>query len=245
MSEPAVFATKTLSHEAAQRKTLWSLVSWCLSGEILSTHYYPTTTRQAMPQIKQIVFACLAMFFAQDVVNGFSRQAVQKQAALEKEKVAAFSFADARYFHRFSKGDQHEYTPDRQEDLNAWTDMVTILFYRNAKDGEALAATANSVLENYKANKAMVLKTDSVPRGKDKPAEHLVVVVFGRPGFIEAVFARFRMHDGVGTAVIYSHRLYGSKIGDEMSAWLKTNGPAAERNLMKWDAMPAPPFPSN
>ena len=28
-----------------------------------------------------------------------------------------------------------------------------------------------------------------------------------------------------------------------MSAWLKTNGPTTERNLMKWDAMPATPFP--
>jgi len=35
MSERAGLATKTLSHEAAQRKTLWSLVSWWLSGEIL------------------------------------------------------------------------------------------------------------------------------------------------------------------------------------------------------------------
>src|SRR6266550_5602302 len=35
MSERAGLATKTLSHEAARRKTLWSFVSWCLSGEIL------------------------------------------------------------------------------------------------------------------------------------------------------------------------------------------------------------------
>jgi hypothetical protein len=196
-------------------------------------------TSRGMAQMKsQIVFACLAMFFTQGVVNGFSSQGAQK-----KQQVAAFSFADVNYFHRFTKGDQHEYTPDRQEDLKAWTDMVTILFYRNAKDGEALAATANAVLENYKANKAMVLKTDSVPRTNDKPAEHLVVVVFGRPAFIEVVFARFRMHEGIGNAVIYSHRLYGSKIGDQMSAWLKTNGPSIERNLMKWDAMPKPPSP--
>jgi hypothetical protein len=196
-------------------------------------------TRQGMARMKsQLVFAFLAMFLTQGVVNGFWSQGAQK-----KQQVAAFSFADVNYFHRFTKGDQHEYTPDRQEDLKAWTDMVTILSYRNAKDGEALAATANAVLENYKANKAMVLKTDSVPRTNDKPAEHLVVVVFGRPAFMEVVFARFRMHEGIGNAVIYSHRLYGSKIGDQMSAWLKTNGPSTERNLMKWDAMPKPPSP--
>ena len=186
----------------------------------------------------QIGFVCLAMFFAQNVVSGFLPQAADK-----KEKVAAFSWADLKFYHRFTKDDQHEYTPDRQEDLKAWTDMVTILFYRTATDGEALAATANAVLENYKANKALVVKTDSIPRTRDKPAEHLIVVTFGRPEFIEVAFSRFRMHQGVGSAVIYSHRIYGKKVGDEMSAWLKTNGPATERNLMKWDAMPKPPYP--
>jgi hypothetical protein len=155
----------------------------------------------------QIAFACFATCFAQNAVSGFVPQAADK-----KEKVAAFSFADVKYFHRFTKGDQHEYTADGEEDLNAWTDMVTILSYPRAKDGEALAATANAVLENYKANKASVVKTDSVPRTRDKPAEHLIVVIFGRPEFIEAAFSRFRMHDGVGSAVVYSHRIYGKKL---------------------------------
>jgi hypothetical protein len=84
----------------------------------------------------------------------------------------------------------------------------------------------------------MVVKTDSVPRTADRPAEHLIVVIFGRPEFIEVAFARFRMHEGVGSAAIYSHRIYGKKVGDEMSAWLQKNGPATENNLMKWDAMP-------
>lgn len=186
----------------------------------------------------RIAIACFSMLFAQNVANG-----VLLQAADKKAKVAVFSFADINYFHRFTQADQHEYTPDGQEDLNAWTDMVTILFYRKAKDAEGLAATATAVLETYKANKGMVVKTDSVPRTRDKPAEHLVVVVFGRPDFIEVAFSRFRMHEGSGSAVVYSHRIYGKRIGDEMSAWLKTNGVSTERNLMTWDAMPKPPSP--
>jgi hypothetical protein len=186
-----------------------------------------------------IAFSCVALFFAQNVVSGFLPQdSDKKEKAKEKEKAAAFSLADVKYFHRFTKDDQHEYTPAGQADLAAWTDMVTIHFYRKAKDGDALATTANAVLENYKANKALVVKTDSVPRTKDKPAEHLTVVIFGRPGFIEVAFARFKMHDGVGTAVIYSHRIYGKKVGNDMSAWLEKNGPALEKTLMKWDAMP-------
>lgn len=184
----------------------------------------------------QTAFACFALFFGQSVVGGF-----QPQAAVIKERFPPLSFAGVKYFHRYTNQDQHEYTPDGQEDLKGWTDMLTILFYPKAKDGNALAATANAVLENYKANKAVVVKTDSVPRTNDKPAEHFIAVIFGRPEFIEVAFTRFRMHEGMGSAVVYSHRIYGQKVGDAMSAWLQKNGPGIERGLMTWAAMPKPP----
>jgi hypothetical protein len=167
--------------------------------------------------------------------------AIYAQELDKKEKDAAFSFADVPYFYRFTTGDQHEYTPAGQEDLNAWKDMVTINYYRNAKDDEALAAIANSTLENYKAANGMIIKTDSVPKTKERPAEHLIVVIFGRPEFFEVSFARFRMRDGVGAGVFYGRRFYGRKIGNEVSAWLKENGPYLEQTLMRWDALPKPP----
>lgn len=181
----------------------------------------------------KIIHAVLTVFVISSVVSASAPEGSDK-----KEKEPAFTFADVKYFHRFTKDDQHEYTPDGQEDLKKWSDMVTIHYYRKATDGEALAAIANAVLENYKAAKALVVKTGSVPRSKDNPAEHLIIVIFGRPEFIEVAFARFRMHKGVGTAVIYSHRKYGNKVGHEMSAWLKNSGPFMEHSLMKWDAMP-------
>jgi hypothetical protein len=64
--------------------------------------------------------------------------AIYTQDSDKKEKDAAFSFADVKYFHRFTKDDQYEYTPSGQEDLKAWADMVTIHYYHNAKDGETL-----------------------------------------------------------------------------------------------------------
>jgi hypothetical protein len=155
---------------------------------------------------------------------------------VDPTKDAAFSFSGVPYFHRFSTNDQQEYTPSGQENLKTWKDMVTINHYPRVKDGEALAATANTVLENYKAAKGIVLKTASVPATKDKPAEHLIAVAFGRPEFMEVAFARFRLRDGAGMSVVYSHRIYGKKAGNEMSAWLKKNGPATENTLMKWDA---------
>ena len=153
----------------------------------------------------------------------------------------SLTFADTKYLHRWSGNHQHEFTPAGQEDLQRWTDMVTVNFYPDAKDGDGLAATANSVLENYKSHKALVVKTSSVPRTPERPAEYLIVVMFPQPDFIEAVFAKFKLVGGTtGAAAIYSHREYGQKIGDQMSAWLQQKGPAIERALLGEPALPPP-----
>ena len=136
------------------------------------------------------------------------------------------------YFHRWSQDDQHEFTPRGQEDLTKWTDMLTVNVYRQVTDGEGLAQMASQVLERYKSQQARVLRTDSVPRTANKPAEHLIVVVFGRPTFLEAVQARFKMVGGKGASIVYSHRVYGKEVGPQMSAWLRDNGPSMEKALM-------------
>ncbi|HYE76103.1 MAG TPA: hypothetical protein VEF04_22350 [Blastocatellia bacterium] len=97
----------------------------------------------------QILFALTVILFTQIYAGSFLFQGMTKQAA-------AFSFSNVSYFHRFTNQDQHEFTPAGQEDLNAWTDMITINLYRKVRDGEGLAATANAELENYKAHKALV-----------------------------------------------------------------------------------------
>ena len=139
------------------------------------------------------------------------------------------------YLHRWSQNDQHEFTPRGQEDLNKWTDMLTVNVYRQVTNGEGLALVANQVLERYKSQQARVLRTDSVPRTADKPAEHLIVVVFGRPTFLEAVLARFKMVGGKGASIVYSHRVYGKEVGPQMSAWLGDNGPSMEKALMSME----------
>ena len=165
--------------------------------------------------------------------------AEESRAAGPQQK-RAFVFRDVGYFHRWSKGDQHEFTPEKQEDLNRWSDMITVNGYPDVSDGERLAATANAVLENYKTHQARVLKTRSVPRTAERPAEHLIAVMFTRPNFIEVAFARFKLVDGKGCSFVYSHRLYGEKIGDQMSAWLSANGQEIEKALMEWSSMPSP-----
>lgn len=152
----------------------------------------------------------------------------------------AFVFGGVGYFHRWSQNDQHEFTPQGQEDLDKWADMITMNIYPSAHDGDALAAKANAVLENYKSHGGRVLRTDSVPRTPDRPAEHFIAVVFGRSDFIEAAFARFKLVDGVGYSIVYSHRIYGGKVGDQMSKWLNDNGPKMEKVLMDWNNIPSP-----
>lgn len=164
----------------------------------------------------------------------------EKARAVSPISKPAFVFRDVGYFHRWSKNDQHEFTPEKQENLNKWSDMITVNVYPDALDGEGLAAKANAVLENYKRHEAKVLKTSSVPRTVDRPAEHLIAVVFTRPDFIEVAFARFKLVDGKGCSFVYSRRIYGEKMADQMSAWLSSNGTDTEKALMEWNSLPSP-----
>jgi hypothetical protein len=170
----------------------------------------------------------------------YSTVHAEESSAAGPEPKEAFVFRDVGYFHRWSKNDQHEFTPEKQEDLDKWSEMITVNGYPDVGDGERLAATANAVLENYKRHQATVLKTRSIPRTADRPAEHFIAVLFTRPNFIEAAFARFKMVDGKGCSVVYSHRIYGEKIEDQMSAWLSANGQEIEKALMEWSSMPSP-----
>ena len=56
----------------------------------------------------------------------------------------AFAFQQVDYFHRWSQGTQHEFTPAKQEDLDRWTDMITINVYPSVDDGEKMAGTGHS-----------------------------------------------------------------------------------------------------
>lgn len=152
----------------------------------------------------------------------------------------AITFRGLDYFYRWSGGGQQEYTPKGQEDLAAWRDMVTLVNYPDAKTGDQLANVANSVLARYKDAGAKILKVDASPATPEKPAEYYVVAVFPQHDFIEAVFARFRLMNGVGMSAIYSHREYGQAVGGRMSNWLKENGPATQHALTVWDVPPAP-----
>lgn len=150
----------------------------------------------------------------------------------------AFTFRNTEFFHRWSKNNQHEFTPANQENLEKWTDMMTINAYPDTKDGDRLADRANAVLENYKRHEAKVLKTTSVPRTPDHPAEHLITVMFTRPGFAEIAFARLKLIDGKGFSLVYSHRLYVDE-PKAADAWVGANAREIEKALMEWNSIPS------
>jgi hypothetical protein len=169
------------------------------------------------------------------LIASVAAAALTVSPAADNSKAPAFQFRQVNYFHRWSKNDQHEYTPDKQEDLDHWSDMITINDYPAVHDSGALAATANAVLGNYKGSDGKILKTNSVPRTADQPAEHFIAVMFTRPAFIEIAFARFKLRDNKGQSSVYSHRFYGDKKSDEANVWLKADGGAVEKALLEWN----------
>lgn len=157
--------------------------------------------------------------------------------ALAAASAMTLSFDGRAFQHRWSSGGQHEFTPEGETDLAAWTSMLTIVEHDAARDGEQLASLANRVLGNYQSA-GKILRTESKPRTPQAEAEHFIAAVLGSQGFLEAVFARVLLVEGRGVVVVYSHRVYGKAAGDEMSAWLKRDAAAAEQAVRGWTGMP-------
>jgi hypothetical protein len=152
-----------------------------------------------------------------------------------KEDRSAFAFQKIDYFHRWSQGTQHEFTPAKQEDLDHWTDMITINVYPGVDDGDKLAGAANAVLGNYRSHQGKILKTSSVPAADEQPAEHFIAVRFNQPNFVEVAFARFKLVEDKGHSFVYSHRIYGDEAVEEMNAWVTANGEKTETALLDWN----------
>lgn len=164
--------------------------------------------------------------------------AADKASGPPPAKAATLTFGGTVYLHRWSKGGQNEFTPDGDDDLTRWRDMVTINTHERVRDGEQLATLANSVVGNYQKH-GKIVRTDSKPRTSQRPAEHFIAAILGNPQLLEAVFARVVLIDGAGTVVVYSHRIYGKEAATAMGEWMKANGPSIEKTLMGWDKIPS------
>lgn len=159
-------------------------------------------------------------------------------ARAQKPEGLTLSFRGTPFAHRWSQGDQHEFTPDGDSDLKTWRDMITLNVHAQTTRGEQLADVANKVLSNYQQH-GKILQTRSTPRSAQRPAEHLIVAVLGTPQLLEATFARCMLHDGTGFIAVVSHRVYGKNVGPEIGQWLAAQGAQTEQALMAWGPLPA------
>ena len=157
--------------------------------------------------------------------------------AAGKEAGKTLDFAGTAYVHRWSKGGQNEFTPTAQTDLERWSDMVTLNVHSTVTDGDGLAGVANSVLGSY-GQYGKILRTDSKPRTEAQEAEHFAAALLPGKGFMEASFVRFLLVDGIGVVAVRSHREYGADAATKMGAWVQSNGPVIEEQLMGWDGIP-------
>lgn len=160
----------------------------------------------------------------------------------QADEKPAFQFKETNFYFRWTNGKLFEFTPSGQANLNTYSDMVSVLVYRDVKTPDNLAAQANAVLQNYKDHNGVVLKTSSVPVTSEKPAEHFLAVMLADEGVVEGTFARFMLLGGMGYAVLYAHRIYGPVLHDNSEAlgkWENANGPAVEDALMKFVSVPS------
>ena len=191
------------------------------------------TARKPFHLILAVVVAITALQPALAEPRPARRDTAQAQSP------SALSFNGVGYAHRWSKGNQHEFTPAGQEELSRWQDMITLIARPDVDDGEALAGLAESLLAQYKAA-GKIVKTGSTPRTEDRPAEHLLIALLPGNGFFETVFVRFKLIDGTGVMAIYAHRNYGKTAAQDFGAWIEANGTKVERALMEWSAIPTP-----
>lgn len=150
-----------------------------------------------------------------------------------------FTFDGTAYFHRWSKEDQHDFTPQEQLKLSDWSDMVSLFRYPGLKSHADLDALANAVIANYTRSGAKILKSGSTAGEPGKPLEFYMTAQLPQRDYQAAVFARFRLADGIGTGVIYVHRIYGESANGLLELWLKQHGTAKRKALKSWQADPA------
>jgi len=87
----------------------------------------------ARPDFASLALACIPMDRIATAEDRRSQTAATAKAAADTAATTdgkpAFVFGGGGYFHRWPDNDQHEFTPTGQDDLQKWTDMITINIY--------------------------------------------------------------------------------------------------------------------
>ncbi len=170
-----------------------------------------------------------------------ARPAAQPAGRSAPQPAAALEFNGAFYLHRWSKGNQHEFTPAGQEDLQRWQDMITFVDRPDARDEASLRALAQALLETYKKAGGIINSASTTPT-PERPAEYLIVAMLRGEGVLETVFARIGLVQGSGVITLYARRHYGADPEAQqaqLGPWIKANAETVETQLMAFDQTPS------
>jgi hypothetical protein len=141
--------------------------------------------------------------------NSLSTAKASKPAS---DNGAVVIFSGTKYFLRTAKDDEYVFTPDEQEDLQQWTDMIRLSYYPEITDGKSLAAKAIAWWEHYRKTRTRIFKINFIPRLDQMPAHddalYTAVTISEKPynDYDEFSYTAVRIVEGIGMALVYSHR---------------------------------------
>ena len=155
--------------------------------------------------------------------------------ALPPPATPQITFRGAEYVLRSSQGNEYEFTPQGQEDLHTFTDMLELNLYPAAHDQEALATITSRVRAIAEGAKATILPTTSAS-ASGQPGEHFFAAVLPTPHGADFNAARFVLVEQQGVGVFYTHRFYGDSAAGATSEWATKNAADVRQQLLKFDA---------
>jgi hypothetical protein len=144
---------------------------------------------------------------------------------------AKVTFRGTEYVLRPSQGNTYDFTPPGQEDLSAFTDMLSLNLYPAAHDQEALATITSRTVAVAQGAKATILPTIS-----GSASEHFFAAVLPTPHGVDFDAIRFVLIDKQVVGVFYTHRSQGPSAAATTSAWVTKNAADVERQLLQFDA---------
>ncbi|MDP1581726.1 MAG: hypothetical protein Q8M02_15785 [Candidatus Didemnitutus sp.] len=153
---------------------------------------------------------------------------------------SSLTFNGVSYTERFSKGDHHQLTPRGQKVLEKRIDLLTIVHHRSVKTKEALASLAKEMLSEFAAQKAVMIKTATVPMTPSHPPEFLLVAALTKAELFEVIFTRLTLTNEGAVVVSFSHREKGRNAGHQMDAWMTKTAALTEHALLTWQEIPPP-----
>ena len=153
-------------------------------------------------------------------------------------------FSGTKYFLRTAKDGQYVFTPNGQEDLQRWTDMISLSYYPEIKEGNSLAAKAIDWWKHCRSTRAHILQMNFVPRIDQMPARdnafYTTFTLLEKPynDYDEFAYTALRIVGGIGATSTYSHREYrtGMISPERNFTWARKNDPVGEAWFV-WDGV--------